>query len=636
MTRLGWRWLRAACALTAMALASPALAETRLGLVLGNAGYPNSALKTAANDGALISETLRSVGFDVTEGRDLDQTSLRRAVRDFAAKIDAAGDDTVVFVYYAGHALQAGGANHLVPIDARLERLSDATAETFSLDALLRDLGATKSRMRFVVVDAATELPFVAQVKLARGLALADAAPGSLIAFAASPGEIMPAQADDYGVYALALLEMLREPGLSPEEIFNRVKLRVHEKTKGAVTPMFSSALGRDFRFLERAEPAPPVSAAPDPRALTMAQLDAASAYALALERDTLKAYQDFIAVYPGDPLAKKVRAKLAKKREALAWRRATQQRTREAYWTYRKWYPRGPHYEEAGYELIALAAPLAPPSGFAEVVWEEIEAPVVEEYAYFDDVVPAPLAYADIAPPPLPIGFLPPTPVYFVAPPPPAPAPGLGLLPMVGLAAVPAVAILPRIVRPPPPRILPPGGALMPRPGAILPRPVVAPGGPIVAPPGGGPIVPPPLAGRPPIVTRPGRPPIVAPLPGGPPVIGGPGRPGGPIVRPGRRPGPVIVTVPPRGPIVRPPRPERPVVIRPRPGRPDIVMRPPRGPIVRERPPIVRGGPPIVRGGPPIVRGPGPVVRGPVVRGPVGRAPGGRCRPGPFGPICR
>jgi uncharacterized caspase-like protein len=597
-----------AALICALGLGSAA-AETRLGLVIGNAGYPDRPLKTAANDGALVAETLRSVGFDVAEGRDLDQTTMRRLVRDFIGKVEAADDDVVIFVYYAGHALQAGGGNYLAPLDARLERPADATAETYALNALLTDLAASKSKTRFVVIDAATELPFVAQAKLARGLAMVEALPGSLVAFAAAPGEVMPPQNGDYGVYAQALLEMLREPGLAPDEVFNRVKLRVHEQTKGAVTPEHVSALSVDFRFLERAEPAP-AAAGPDPRTLTMAQLDAAAAYALALERDTLKVYQEFLAVYPSDPLARKIRARLAKKREAVAWRRATTQRTRESFWTYRKWYPRGPHFEDAGYELIALSAPLAPPPDFVEVVWDEVGPPVVEEYVYFEDVIPAPLAYADIPPPPLPVMFLP-APIAYAPPPPPAPAPGVGLLPVIGLAAVPAVAALPRVVRRPPPRPMVPAG-VPPRPGAILPRPVV------INPPGAPGGVRPPVGARPGQVRRPAGRPLPGQIEARPPFANVPGRPVAPrpllqppaeagprVIRPGRGPGQRVIEVAPRV------RPNGPPARQPGQRQPGV-----REPVGRQ--PVVR--PEIARRPPPLPRQPGLVTRPQIGPGPAVR----------------
>lgn len=65
--------------------------EKRIGLVIGNAAYQSGALTTTANDAGLIAQTLQAAGFDVVGARDLDDESLRHAVRDFLDKVSAAG-----------------------------------------------------------------------------------------------------------------------------------------------------------------------------------------------------------------------------------------------------------------------------------------------------------------------------------------------------------------------------------------------------------------------------------------------------------------------------------------------------------------------------------------------------------------
>src|SRR5882757_3829140 len=118
-----------ALASLAFALSDTARAENRIALVVGNAGYQAGALNTPANDAGLIAQTLQAAGFDVVGARDLDQDSLRRALRDFIEKASASGPDTVAFVYLAGHGLQLEGENYVVPIDARIARDADIAAE---------------------------------------------------------------------------------------------------------------------------------------------------------------------------------------------------------------------------------------------------------------------------------------------------------------------------------------------------------------------------------------------------------------------------------------------------------------------------------------------------------------------------
>src|SRR5258708_1267807 len=76
--------------------------ERRFALVIGNSEYKAGRLPTAANDAGLISETLRTAGFDVAGARDLDQDTLRRSVREFLDKVSAAGPPAVAFFLLTG------------------------------------------------------------------------------------------------------------------------------------------------------------------------------------------------------------------------------------------------------------------------------------------------------------------------------------------------------------------------------------------------------------------------------------------------------------------------------------------------------------------------------------------------------
>src|SRR5262249_5199007 len=112
-----------------LVFAVSALAEKRVALVVGNAGYQVGALATPANDAGLIAQTLQAAGFDVVGARDLDQDSLRRALRDFLEKATAAGPDTIAFIYVSGYGVQLEGENYFVPVDAKIARDSDVAAE---------------------------------------------------------------------------------------------------------------------------------------------------------------------------------------------------------------------------------------------------------------------------------------------------------------------------------------------------------------------------------------------------------------------------------------------------------------------------------------------------------------------------
>src|SRR5215475_15570174 len=95
-----------------------ALAEKRVALVVGNAAYERvPKLTNPANDARDMAAALKSLGFDVVEGFDLNKAAFDRKVLDFAASVEGA---SVSVFYYAGHGLQVAGQNYLAPVDAQL------------------------------------------------------------------------------------------------------------------------------------------------------------------------------------------------------------------------------------------------------------------------------------------------------------------------------------------------------------------------------------------------------------------------------------------------------------------------------------------------------------------------------------
>jgi uncharacterized caspase-like protein len=460
MPRLG-QFIAAPLALILLALVmapSAARAEKRIALVIGNAGYQAGALTTPANDAGLIAQTLEAAGFDVAGARDLDQDSMRRAFRDFLDKATNSGPDTVAFIYVSGYGLQLEGENYIVPIDAKIARDADVAAEALRLSDYTRPLAALKLKAGVVVLDAARVNPFARSgPPLAGGLALIDPEPNLLMAFNAAPGTVAPEGQGPYGPYAQALAEMLREGGLPLAAVFDRTRLRVNDLTKGGEVPWHASKVEASLVFFERAADAPPSAVSAEQtaaiRSRPIRDLGTQEAYAAALDRDTLEGYSDFIAAYPDDPMAARVRAIIAARREALTWRRTCAVNTPPAYWSYLRRYPQGPHAPDAHRRLAFLAAALEPPPSFTMLAYD-LPPPPPEEIVYirrpvlvFDDPV-----FAFAPPPPPPVVFLAPPPREFVVLPPPPPPVGLFVLPMPVYRPVPAWVRPPAYVAPPPP----------------------------------------------------------------------------------------------------------------------------------------------------------------------------------------
>ena len=272
----------------------------------------------SANDAGLIAETLRTAGFDVTGARNLDQDTLRAAYREFLEKVQAAGPGAVAFVYLSGYGLQVEGENYLAPVGARIARDTDVALNAVRLSDLMRGLSAVPGRAHVMVFDLARAGPFGKEGQpLAPGLAIVDADPGTLIAFNAAPGVFAPVATGDYSPYAQALAEALRIPGLGLDDAFAMVRTRVAELTKGAEVPWHVSRLDKGFHLLEAKPDAPAAQTTPAQiaaaRARPLRDFGVADAYAAALERDTIAAYEEFLAAYPDSPYAKNVRGEIGR-----------------------------------------------------------------------------------------------------------------------------------------------------------------------------------------------------------------------------------------------------------------------------------------------------------------------------------
>lgn len=434
--------------------------EKRIALVVGNGAYAKSPLATTANDAGLIAQTLQAAGFDVVGARDLDGDTLRKSLRDFIQKAQASGPGTVAMIYLAGYGVQLAGENYFIPVDSNIARDTDIPTEALRISDYARQLAAIPLKANIVVLDAARAQPFVegGQQPIASGLALVEPDPNMLIAFNAAPGTVAPEEPGPYGIYAQSLAEMIRTGGLSLTEVFDRVRLRVN--SKGAQVPWDDQKVSAQFAFFERAPDAPPPQAAPDQvaaiRNKPIRELGVQDAYAAALERDTLPAYEDFLAAYPGDPLAKRVMAIVAARREAITWRRTYRADTPDAYWSYLRRYPRGPHAGDARRRLAILTAPLEPPPTFAMMDYD-VPPPPPEEVVYVDRPV---LYFSDpdfgfAPPPPPPVYFCPPPPPDFIVLPPPLPVVGLFVLPQPVFVPIPVFVQPPVYVAPPPNNII-------------------------------------------------------------------------------------------------------------------------------------------------------------------------------------
>lgn len=233
--------------LLAACFVPPALAEKRVALVIGNASYVEGALENPVRDATAIASRLRELDFEVVQVTDGSLRDMQQGLVRFLQQIERGA---TALVFYAGHGIQANGRNYLMPVEAKLESEMSLRFQAMEVTDILEELERSGARMNIVILDACRNNPFERKFRGgSRGLAVVDAAVGTLIAYATAPGSVASDGDGRNGLYTQELLKALQEPGLKVEAVFKQVRREVSRYSAGAQIPWESSSLTGEFVF---------------------------------------------------------------------------------------------------------------------------------------------------------------------------------------------------------------------------------------------------------------------------------------------------------------------------------------------------------------------------------------------------
>ena len=244
-------WLAMLIAL--MVAFSPATAGQsqgkRVALVIGNSAYENTpTLANPKNDSEDMAAVLQSLGFEVIKGVDLKKSEMERSIRDFANAL--VGAEMGLF-FYAGHGLQVGGVNYLVPTDAVLTTASALDFEMVRLDLIQRTMEG-EAQTNVIILDACRDNPLsrnlaralgTRSASIGRGLGQFEAGVGTLISFSTQPGNVALDGSGRNSPYTGALVKYLATPAEDLTSVLIRVRNDVISSTASRQVPWDQHAL---------------------------------------------------------------------------------------------------------------------------------------------------------------------------------------------------------------------------------------------------------------------------------------------------------------------------------------------------------------------------------------------------------
>jgi hypothetical protein len=197
------------------ALATPAQAEKRVALVIGNNDYRNvPKLQKAVNDARTMGETLKQLGFSVMVAENQNRVQFSQSLLAFD---NAVGKGDTAFFFYAGHGFEIAGQNYLLPTDvpAATEGQEELVRDASVLaDRIVERLQNKGVRTSILVFDACRNNPFE------RSGTRAVAGGGGLAPMGQLPEGVFSIFSAGYKQTAL---DRLSNDDNSPNSVFTRV-----------------------------------------------------------------------------------------------------------------------------------------------------------------------------------------------------------------------------------------------------------------------------------------------------------------------------------------------------------------------------------------------------------------------------
>jgi len=232
-------------------------ANDKYALVIGNGNYTHADhLPNPVNDSKAVASQLKALGFDVVQGVDMTKSGMGKILRKFSDKLRKNTDGVAVF-FYAGHGIQKDGINYLIPVNADIKNDYEVRDASVNLQWILEALNESAPRLTIALVDACRDNPFEKRIRgvtrnihyRGSGLAAMHDIRGTILSYATEPGSTAVDGYGDHSPYTSGLLNYLKVPELSVQDMLNEVGLAVMTSTHGDQKPWYASSPIARFCF---------------------------------------------------------------------------------------------------------------------------------------------------------------------------------------------------------------------------------------------------------------------------------------------------------------------------------------------------------------------------------------------------
>ena len=210
----------------------------KFALVIGNGAYTGlSRLTNPVNDANDIAAVLQSLGFTVEKVLNGNLDEMESAVMRLRNRLTV-DQDSYGFFFYAGHGVQSGGDNYLIPVDSSIPSETYLRTRAVSVQVILDDLNEARNTLNVVILDACRDNPFGWGRSGTRGLAIMSRQPAdSIIVYATSAGQQASDGSGRNGLFTSKLLPNLMASGMEVTEVFRRTGAEVAEESERRQIP---------------------------------------------------------------------------------------------------------------------------------------------------------------------------------------------------------------------------------------------------------------------------------------------------------------------------------------------------------------------------------------------------------------